>query len=162
MSDARFHAAPPRAAPATHRFVKEVLRVWSSPLALTRGVRTPLEVAGEKLEPGQQFHLSPYFAHRDPEAWEHPERFDPDRWQPGSGAGPAHACAYAPFGWAPTSCIGAGLGLVELILLCRLLTTEYRVEAPGVDDVEIFMGAVPLPQGFRGTIVRRRASAHRR
>ncbi|MEO1083227.1 MAG: cytochrome P450 [Acidobacteriota bacterium] len=150
-----YRRAPARSAPITYRFVREVLRLWSSPLVLTRVVRTELCVKDEELEEGDLFHLSPYFAHRDPQEWRDPEVFDPDRWLPDSGRGPAHSCAYAPFGWAPTSCIGAGLGLNELLLLCRLLVTEYRIEAPDVDDVEVVMAAVPLPLGFRGTLIER-------
>lgn len=150
-----FHASPTRTAPKTYRFVREVLRFWSSPLVLTRRVRTPLQIGDHELEVDRHFHVSPYFVHHDPEIWTDPEVFDPDRWLPKSDRGPRKSCGYVPFGWNPTSCVGATQGLAELILLCRLFSTEYRLEARDVDDVEVLMAAVPLPQGFRGTITRR-------
>lgn len=151
----RFHEAPLRCAPDTYRFVKETLRKWSSPLVLTRVVRVPICVDGKELEPGDQFHLSTYFAHHDPEGWDDPEMFDPDRWLSGSERGPAHPCDYVPFGWAPTSCIGAGLGTVELMLLASLFTTRFRIDAVDPERVEIVLASVPLPVGFRGSISRR-------
>ncbi len=148
----RFHEAPLRAAPTAYRFVRETLRFWSSPLLLTRVARVPCEVDGHRLDPGDEFNLSPYFLHHDPREWDDPDTFDPDRWLRGSERGPAHACAYTPFGWAPTSCVGAGLGTIELMLLCRLFTTRYRIVAERLDEVEMVLASVPLPIGFRGTI----------
>lgn len=151
----RFHEAPGRTAPITYRFVKETLRVWTSPLVLTRIAQVPLCVDGERVDPGQRFHVSPYFLHHDAHEWPDPDTFDPDRWLPESGRGPAHSCAYAPFGWSATSCIGAGLGTIELMLLARLFTTEYRIDAIDPEGVEMLLASVPLPIGFRGAIARR-------
>lgn len=150
-----FRRSPIRAAPVTYRFVRETLRKWSSPLVLTRVVQKPLTVDGETLDPGDLFHLSAYFVHHDPEEWDDPETFDPDRWLPGSGRGPARSCAHVPFGWSPTSCIGAGLGTIELMLLARLFTTRYRIDAVEPETVEVLLSSVPLPVGFRGVISRR-------
>jgi len=144
-----------RAAPVTNRFVRETLRKWSSPLVLTRVAQKPLAVDREMLEPGDLFHLSAYFVLHDPNEWDDPETFDPDRWLPGSGRGPARSCAHVPFGWSPTSCIGAGLGTIELMLLARLFTTRYRIDAIDPQNVEIVLASVPLPAGFRGVISRR-------
>jgi len=150
-----FHAAPLPRAPLTHRFVKEVLRVWSAPSVLTRVARTPHEVCGHALAVGQHYHLSPYFAHHDPADWQQPEVFDPDRWLPESEGRPRRSCAYAPFGWSPTSCIGAGLGTIQLMLLCHLLSTEYRIQVEAPESVRLIRGAIPMPVGFRGVIERR-------
>ena len=154
VSSDAFHDSPTRTAPTTYRFVREVLRCWSSPLVLTRRVKTPLQIGEHELEVDRHFHLSPYFVHHDPQIWDDPDVFDPDRWLPKSDRGPRKTCGYVPFGWKPTSCVGATQGLAELILLCRLFTTEYRLEAD-TEGTEVVMAAVPLPVGFRGTIRRR-------
>ncbi|MEM9552754.1 MAG: cytochrome P450 [Acidobacteriota bacterium] len=162
ISNAEYHEAAARAAPTTHRFVKETLRLWSAPLVLTRVARRPLAVDDRALGVDELFHLSSYFVHHDPATWPDAEQFDPDRWLPGSGRGPAHAGAFVPFGWAPTSCIGAGLGLVELMLLARLVTTVYRLEPHDLEQVEMVMASVPLPVNFRGTLRRTRADRRAR
>src|SRR6185369_12016031 len=72
--------ASPRIAPVTYRFVKEVLRVWSPPLFLSRPVRTDMDLGHECLKTGQRYLVSPYLIHHDPHQWKDPETFDPDRW----------------------------------------------------------------------------------
>lgn len=150
---AELYRAGTRSAPVTHRFVKEVLRRWTSPTMLTRSVRTPMRVAGHDLEVGQHFVLSPAMVHQDPRHWRDPEEFDPDRWLPGAPHGPAGGQHYVPFGWAPTACVGAGLGLCQLVLLCRLLCTTYRIDLPGAGAPTMAIGPVPVPVGFDGRVL---------
>ena len=67
-------------------------------------------------------------------------------------AAPPALRTYAPFGWSPTSCIGAGLGTLQLIALCRLLTQRFQLDVPDPEAVTIFLGALPLVEGFVGEI----------
>ncbi|HET9228906.1 MAG TPA: cytochrome P450 [Thermoanaerobaculia bacterium] len=143
------------AAPETHRFVKEALRMWSPPIFLTRPVRTDIDLGEHCLKEGQRYFVSPYLIHHDARHWKDAETFDPDRWKPEAEHGPCHAASYVPFGWAPTTCIGASLGTSQLMLLCQLLCTRYRVELAEPENLRMALAAVPLPMGFRGTISRR-------
>jgi cytochrome P450 len=151
-----FHAAPLRTAPVAHRFVKEVLRLWASPMFLKRPVRTAIRHGGVELKPGQHYVLSPYLAHRDPRRWPDADGFDPDRWRPeAKRAGCPAASDYLPFGWAPLACIGAHLGLTQMVVLCRLLATRYRVELADPAGVSMAYRAVIVPTGFVGSVRRR-------
>ncbi len=148
-------AAPLTAAPLTHRFLKEVLRVWTAPLMLSRGVRVPIPLEHHTLQVGQRFLLSPYMIHHDPACWSDADTFDPDRWLPDAPHGPISGAHYVPFGWAPKSCVGAGLGTIQLIMLCHLLCTRYRVEVQTAEAMRMVLAAVPTPTDFRGLIRRR-------
>ena len=148
-------AAPTQSAPETHRFVKEVLRIWSPPVFMTRPVRTDIRLDNVSLEPGQRYLLSTYLIHHDPRHWKDPDVFDPDRWLPEAEHGPCSHASYVPFGWAPKACIGASLGTTQLILLCHLMLTRYRVEVEEPESVRMMLAAVPMPVGFRGTIRKR-------
>lgn len=143
-----------RVAPETHRFVKEVLRMWSPPTFLTRPVRTDIDLGEHCLKEGQRYFVSPYLIHHDPRHWNDPDTFDPDRWLQGAEHGPCPAASYVPFGWAPTTCIGASLGTSQLMLLCQLLCTRYRIELIEPENLRMALAAVPLPLNFRGTITR--------
>jgi cytochrome P450 len=154
LSPAELYAAPTQAAPVTHRFVKEVLRLWSPPVLMSRPVRTDIDLEQAHLETGQRYLLSTLFIHHDPRHWKDPEVFDPDRWLAGAENGPCRH-AYVPFGWSPRSCIGASLGTAQLILLCHLLCTRYEIELQQPDRSRMALGAVPLPLEFQGTIRRR-------
>lgn len=149
-----FAAAPVGAAPITARFVREVLRMWSPPMFLSRVVRTEIPVPDGILRPGQQYLLSPYMIHHDPHTWPEADVFDPDRWLPGAANSPLTSTPYIPFGWAPTSCVGAALGMTQLMMLCRLLCTRYQIE-PDRPLPPMVLAAVPIPYGLTGRVMRR-------
>ena len=149
------YGAATRVAPVTHRFVKETLRMWSPPLFLTRSARTDLQLEQASLKTGERYFVSPYLIHHDPKHWKDPDTFDPDRWLATSPHGPCSGAAYVPFGWAPTTCIGAGLGTTQLILLCHFMCTRYRIQVLEPEAVRMMLAAVALPVNFRGTLTRR-------
>jgi cytochrome P450 len=149
-----FCAAPSRAAPVTHRFVKEVLRMWSPPLLLVRRARVSSDLGATRLEKGQSYLVSPHMIHRDHRFWQRPDTFDPDRFLPGAPHGPADRSCYVPFGWAPKKCIGADLSTTQLMALCYLLCTRYHLTVPNADTVTMACRFAPVPQHFRGRLVR--------
>lgn len=155
ISPTELYRSSTRAATLAHRFVKEVLRMWTSPTMMTRSVRTPLRIAEHDLEVGQQYVLSPAMVHHDQRHWRDPDVFDPDRWLPDAVHGPTGAQHYVPFGWAPTGCIGAGLGMIQLVLLCRLLCTTFRIEVTNPSALRMAVAAVSLPLDFDGRITLR-------
>jgi cytochrome P450 len=139
----------------THRFVKETLRMWSPPLFLTRSARTDIQLDQASLKTGERYFVSPYLAHHDPKHWKDPDTFDPDRWLADAPHGPCSGASYVPFGWAPTTCIGAGLGTTQLILLCHFMCTRYRIQVLEPETTRMMLAAVALPVNFRGTLTRR-------
>jgi cytochrome P450 len=151
----QLYKAPTRLAPATYRFVRETLRMWTPPLLMTRPVRNHIDLEKASLDEGQRYLLSAYLMHHDPNHWQDPDTFDPDRWLAGAEHGPCSHAAYAPFGWAPRACIGASFGTVQLILLCHLLCTRYRIEIATPGEVRMALTAVAMPLDFHGTITRR-------
>jgi cytochrome P450 len=144
-----------RHAPITHRFVREVLRKWTAPLLLTRSVRCPMTLPGTALAVGQQYLVSPYLIHHHPRYWPDAESFDPDRWLPGAANGPVNSQYSVPFGWAPTSCIGAGIGMLQQVILCHLLCTRFRIKIFDQARMRIALAAMPLPLDFTGIIALR-------
>ncbi|MEV6008206.1 cytochrome P450 [Streptomyces sp. NPDC051976] len=151
----RFFASPTRTAPVTHRFVKEVLRMWSPPLVLMRQARQAFDLGPATLKEGQGYLLSPHLIHRDGRNWQQPDTFDPDRFLPDAPHGPADKASYVPFGWAPKNCVGADLGTTQLMLLCYLMTTRYHLTVPDPDALTVAYRFAPVPQAFRGTLAQR-------
>ncbi|MEV0675646.1 cytochrome P450 [Actinosynnema sp. NPDC050436] len=141
-----------RSAPTAHRFVKEVLRMWSAPLLMTRSARIPLTVRAHRLAVGQHYLVSPYLVNHDERHWSDPDTFDPDRWSAGAPHRTPGGHYHVPFGWAPTACIGAGLGSVQLVLLAYLLCTRFRLELRAPDAARVALSAVPRPLDFDGWV----------
>lgn len=146
---------PSNALPLANRFVKEVLRKWSAPSLLNRVAREDVDHGGIKIAKGEAFQLSSYMLHHDEEYWDRPHEFDPDRWltDPAPPAG-----AYVPFGWAPTSCIGAMFGIRLLTLWAYHFSRTFEILEEG-GDAHIVAGPVPIVVDFRGRVRRRRTGA---
>ncbi|WP_157681022.1 cytochrome P450 [Luteimonas sp. JM171] len=154
ISAEKLYGSPVQSAPETTRFVKETLRIWSSPSVLVRNVRVPIAEGEIRLKPGHRYVMSPYIVHNDPERWRNPDQFDPDRWvsEKSRPANCAHE-PYMPFGWAPKSCVGASLGLAQLILLSHLLCTKFRISVDRDSPGAMMIASVVRPTGFFGSIV---------
>lgn len=150
-----FRTAPTGVAPLTHRFVKEVLRMWSPPLLLVRRSKFGFDLGRTRLEPGQWYLLSPHLIHRDERVWKQPDVFDPDRFLPGAPHGPADRTCYVPFGWAPKKCVGANIGTVQLMALCHLLCTRYRLTVARPEEITMALRFAPVPENFRGRLALR-------
>jgi len=155
-----FCSAPTRLAPITGRFVKEVLRIWSTPPVVVRDVRTDLECGDVRLKKGQRYVLSAYLIHHGEQDWSDPEVFDPDRWLAEARRnGSCPRGSYVPFGWAPKSCIGANLGMAQLMLLAHLVCTRYALRVPDPARGSMAVASLVRPKDFHGAIVRRDAAA---
>ncbi|GAA1376827.1 cytochrome P450 [Streptomyces beijiangensis] len=151
----RFCESPATVAPVTHRFVKEVLRMWSPPLVLMRQARQTFDLGTTTLVDGQSYLLSPHLIHRDTRYWKQADAFDPDRFLPGAPHGPADKDCYVPFGWAPKNCVGADIATVQLMMVCYLMLKRYRLAVPDIEAVSVAYRFAPVPQEFRGTMSRR-------
>ncbi|MFG2792778.1 cytochrome P450 [Streptomyces sp. NPDC048419] len=93
--------------------------------------------------------------HRDERVWKQPDVFDPDRFLAGAAHGPKDRTCYVPFGWAPKKCIGANLGTFQLMALCHLLCTRYRLRVDSTDEITMALRFAPVPEHFLGRLALR-------
>ncbi len=103
--------------------VDEILRLRGIVPGLTRRAEEPFEREDLAVDEGGRVLLSFTAANRDPDRFEAPAAFRPDR---------ADAHAHLTFGWGPHLCVGAGLARLELAEGLRALTSRF--EAPVVLD----------------------------
>jgi cytochrome P450 len=100
----------------TGRVVDEVIRLFPPVWLISRRATRDTELGGYLVPAGALVCISPWTLHRNPAYWPDPERFDPDRFLPGTAAGrPSHA--YLPFGGGPRVCIGRAFALTEAALV---------------------------------------------
>jgi cytochrome P450 len=78
--------------------------------------------------------LPQWTLHRDPQYFNAPLEFDPDRWEEKD---PSRTPAYFPFGAGPHACIGGQLALTEAQLVLAALISELQFDVPSeaVDDL---------------------------
>ena len=97
--------------------IKETLRLYPPGWMGSRRLSRPLALEGQTLPKGALALYSPYLSARDPDVWDAPGTFLPQRWER-----PPPAWSYLPFGGGERLCLGMHLAnlLLEEALLYLL------------------------------------------
>jgi cytochrome P450 len=122
--------------PYTRMVIEEALRLY--PPAYTLPSRVALgddEVCGVKIPKGTTVSIVPWVLHRHSKLWDHPNRFDPERFSPDRSGGRSRF-AYLPFGVGPRVCIGASFAMTETMLILATLAQRYRLRLVQGHNVE--------------------------
>lgn len=114
----------------------ETLRLYPPIWALAREAKTDDKIAGYTVPARSTVMIPPYFTHRHPEFWPHPENFDPQRFLPGQVAR-RHKFAYYPFGGGPRLCIGQQFALYEGQIALAAIVNRYRLELAPQEKLEM-------------------------
>lgn len=114
--------------------VKEVMRIAPIFLFVLRRLTQPMRVGTRELPAGTLVAPCIYLAHRRPDVWEEPERFNPRRFL--DRRDPAHN--FFPFGGGIRYCIGAALATYEM----KLVLAQVLIDA----DLKIAPGYVAKPK----------------
>ncbi len=104
--------------------VEEVLRYRSTVTGVGRTVVEPVQVDGERLDPGQQVFLSVWSANHDERAFPSPEAIDPTQ---------SVDVPHLAFGHGAHHCLGAALARAELQEGLAALTARIRCPTVGAD-----------------------------
>ncbi|NXJ72783.1 CP21A hydroxylase, partial [Rostratula benghalensis] len=136
--------------PLLHATVTETLRLCPpAPLALPHCALRHTSISGIPVPAGSILVPNLLAAHRDPDTWDHPEDFLPERFlAPG-----APSRALLPFGCGARSCPGEGLARAELFVFLGWILREFRLEPPTAGEDVLRMrgagGTVLRPPAFR-------------
>ena len=135
--------------------IKETLRLYPPIHLGSRIAASDIQHPDGVIPAGTRVLYSIYLAHRDPQVWPDPDRFDPDRFTPDQAR--LHSpYQYLPFGGGPRNCIGRAFALVEAkIVLARVLQKWDLTFVGGA--VRPYMGATLVPHpGVMMQVHRRR------
>ncbi|MGK5543174.1 cytochrome P450 [Streptomyces sp. URMC 127] len=114
----------------TRRVLAEVCRLYTVAWAVPRTAAAEDVIGGVRVPAGTTLVLSPYLTHRLPEFWEHPLRFDPDRFTE-ERVRNRHPLAYLPFGDGPHQCVGQSFFLQEAALVVATMLTRFHIAVAG-------------------------------
>jgi cytochrome P450 / NADPH-cytochrome P450 reductase len=105
--------------------LRETLRRWPTAPAFGLYPYEPTTIGGRyHIYPDDTLLVLTPSLHRDPAAWDEPERFDPERFA-FARAAQIPANAWKPFGNGQRSCIGRGFALQEAQLVLALLLQRF-------------------------------------
>ncbi len=132
--------------------IKELQRVRSVIPAAGRFTMEPYELGGYRLPQGVHIALAASLTHFDPQLFDRPEQFDPDRFLTAR----PDTYAWLPFGGGLRRCIGSSFAHMELDVVLRVLLERVRI-APTTapDERERFRGVAIAP-GLGGVATVRR------
>lgn len=115
--------------------VQEALRLWPVAWQLGRHPIREHEVSGVQVGAGDEVVVCPYLVQRNPQYWQEPAAFRPERWaDPETWRNPA----FIPFGHGPHRCVAADLSsrlvsdMLGIIAGSNSLTVAVRDARPTV------------------------------
>ena len=113
--------------PYLNAVVRESLRLYPPAWAVVRQSIAPFRLRDVEYPANVHVVMLPWAVHRDPEWFDHPEEFRPERWLDGSTRN-LPSFAYFPFGGGPRLCIGQPFALTEIALVVGTICQQFRLE----------------------------------
>lgn len=131
LGERRPTAADYRQLPYTEAVVNETLRLYPPVAMIGREALVDLELGGFRIRKGTAVWPTPWITHRDPQLWDRPLEFYPERWTSGARAQlPKHA--FFPFGGGPHNCVGRMYAMMEMVLGIATVVRRFELEpVPG-------------------------------
>ncbi len=130
----------------TRSVLQETMRMFPPIWSLIRQAVAEDELGGHHIVPGDKMVLCSYIVHHSPRYWDHPERFDPDRFRP-ELARARDKYVYLPFGGGKRACVGGALSLIENTLALTQLLRRFRLEYAGETPAKIAATVTLTPEG---------------
>jgi cytochrome P450 len=122
----RIDAAMVEAMTFHEQVIKEAMRLYPPVAIIDRMANADLELPdGVKVRKGDLAFALVYVMHRHKLLWDHPERFDPDRFSP-ERSGSHHRFQYIPFGAGPRICIGMKFAYMEAVAMLGTLVRALK------------------------------------
>jgi cytochrome P450 len=119
--------------------VQEAMRIYPPVPVFSRKAAEADSIDGHEIPAGSEIFLSQYVVHRDPELWDDPTEFRPERFASGADENrPRYS--YFPFGGGARMCIGRQFALMEAQIVLSRAVERYRLDLespttePGVDS----------------------------
>ncbi|XP_054165014.1 cytochrome P450 3A21-like [Oppia nitens] len=137
--------------PYLDAIVAETLRLYSPVHQLYRiaGRDYPLGDTGIIIKKGQKLEIPVYAVHVNPEYYDRPMEFIPDRFLPETGYQPIQPYTYLPFSAGSRQCFGQRFALMEIKLCLAQLVKRYRFQCcqqtdPTIHFQHTYVITVPL------------------
>ena len=109
----------------TEMVMAESLRLYPPAWAMGRKALNDFELGPYFMPRGTTMLMSQWIAHRNPDYFPDPLRFDPERFKP--SAPPRPKFSYFPFGAGPRQCIGESLAWMEGVLILATISQKWSL-----------------------------------
>ena len=138
-----------RNAEALHNTAIETMRRYPVAPFMPQHVSQDFEYGGYRIEQGQPIYVAQTITHFLPEFFEDPFAFNIDRPKP-------KAQTFAPFGVGPHTCIGAGMGELQIMLHIATLLHQAKYEMVPSNYKLKTKTLPPAPANFHLKVIEKR------
>lgn len=129
--------------------VEETLRLYPSGISIVRIAKNTTAIGDHRVRKGTIVMISVYCIQRQPNVWERPEQFEPQRPTPPANLGLRDS--FLAFGLGPRRCLGARFARTEmrlaLAVICSRWNLTYNQPAPPKPEIAPSLsvaGTLPL------------------
>lgn len=118
--------------------ILESLRKYSPASSLIRETSADYTVPNTNitLKKGTKVLIPVHAIHHDPEYYQNPDVFDPDRFSP-EMTSKRNPCLFLPFGSGPRNCIGLRFGIMQAKVALVHLLLNYKMKLSPKTDVPL-------------------------
>ena len=151
---------PPSAFDATHlpltaRVAREAMRLYPASHSIGRSPIGDQVLGGYRLPAASTVVVSTYALHRSPDSWDHPDEFDPGRYDVPDGVVPGgHKQAWMAFGSGPHTCVGMTLATQMITVVLATLLQQVRLTT-ALSTVPVHAAMTLRPVGALPVVVHR-------
>lgn len=137
----------------TSAVISEVLRMYPPLHLLSRKAKNDCTVSGVPIAAGTGIFIPLYSIGRDPEVFEDPNVFKPERFL-GENNQSTSYISFLPFGFGPRHCIGMRLARLQVTLALVHILRKCAIQhaSPEVIEFEDFSGLLMPKQPIRLTV----------
>ena len=121
----------------TRAVILETLRLYPPVWVMSRVALADTDLAGYPISKGMSVIACQWSAHRNPEYFPEPDRFNPERWLNGL-AETLPMGAYFPFSLGARMCLGKAFGMTELTLLLATIAQRFQFQSLPGQQVDLY------------------------
>ncbi|KAM7366692.1 hypothetical protein PAMP_016107 [Pampus punctatissimus] len=128
-----------------------------SPVLIPHTAMTDSSIGGHSVSRGTRVLVNMWSIHHDPQHWDKPDLFSPDRYLDNQGQRVTPSC-FLPFGAGPRVCVGESLARLELFLFLSSLLQRMSFRLPdGISppNLQGRLGVVLQPLPYKVVVLPR-------
>ena len=121
------------------QIIDETMRLYPAGWLLTRKALRDDHLGAYFVPAGTEIYVAPYFIQRNPNVWDEPDRFNPDRFQADKSKH-RHRLAAIPFSSGPRNCIGEHFARMEMLVHLLTIAKRLRLRYVPLRPIELDAG----------------------
>ncbi|XP_045622742.1 cytochrome P450 2L1 isoform X1 [Procambarus clarkii] len=127
--------------------IHEVLRISSLiPFSVGHYVTKDIEIGGYLLPKGTTFLGCSVICHEDPNYWQDPKQFNPDRFLDNDGKFVSQKEGFFPFGIGRRQCLGEALARMEMFIFSAALLQNFTFSPLPNKQIDLQPDSIPFIQ----------------